>query len=120
MARALPVGSEIVVANPAFSALAALGLEDSVVQMGSADASILVDITEAIPDVVAHPRAATDTDLVAPVTATIASVAAGETFAIIESLDGAPELMGPAPYEQADADAAESASDPVLVIVPFD
>ena len=72
MERALPVGSEHVAVNPAFSALAALGLEESVVQMGPADAPILMDVADAIPDVVAP--AATNTDLESPVTAAIASV----------------------------------------------
>ena len=120
MARALPVGSEVVAVNPAFSALAALGLEESIVQMGSADASILMDIADAIPDVAAQPPAAADADLEGPVTATIAGVASTQAFVVVESLDGAPELMAPAPAEETEAGVAESAPDPLLVIVPSD
>jgi hypothetical protein len=120
MARALTVGSEVVAVNPAFSALAALGLEESVVQMGPVDAALLVAIADAIPDVAAQPPAAANADLEGPVTATIAGVASTKAFVVVESLDGAPELMAPAPAEETEAGVAESAPDPLLVIVPSD
>jgi hypothetical protein len=87
--------------------------------MGPADASILADIAATSPEVVAPAPAATDFDVESPITATVASVASTQAAVVIESLDGAPELMGPAPAEVAEADVAQSAADPLLVIVPF-
>jgi hypothetical protein len=48
MARALPVGSELTAVNPAFSALAALGLEEAVVSMGPADGASEADAAEPV------------------------------------------------------------------------
>src|SRR5204862_8042023 len=110
MVRALPVGSEVVAANPAFSALAALGLEESVVQMGLADAPVAADLLDPILDT-ALP-AASVTDAVVSDAVTPASATPAEAPVTVESLDGTGDLTAllpaDAPVVEMDANATES------------
>ena len=122
MSRALPVGPEVVVANPAFSVLATLGLEDSVVQMGLADMPVATDLLDPIPDAVLP--AASAADVASTDAVTLVSVGPAQAPLTVETLEGAGDVAALLPAdphaEEVDASATESSSAPLLVIVPFE
>jgi leishmanolysin len=117
MARALPVGPELVVVNPAFSALAALGLEEAVVSMGPADVPGSVDTAELLAEPIPFVADLESTD-----SATVSNLAPIQALALAEVVEGAPDLTSLRHVEAADENISEvlSHSKMGLVMVPFD
>jgi hypothetical protein len=110
-------GPDLVGVNPAFSALAALGLEETVVPVGPGDAPGSVDAAELVAEPIPFVTDPEGTD-----SAIVSTLAPMQALALDDVLEGAPDLTSLRHAETAEENVPDVAphSKVGLVMVPFD